>query len=67
MGIVELIVIFLSKVYYDPKHPAGFGSVTKLVEAGKNKKRCGRAVVKSKKRTLFTNLFLRSSREILTL
>ena len=28
----------LGKVYYDPKHPAGFGSVAKLVKASKNKK-----------------------------
>ena len=39
MGIVELIVLSSIKVYYDPKHPAGFGSVRKLLEAGKNKKR----------------------------
>ena len=25
-------------MYYDPKHPAGFGSVAKLVKATKNKK-----------------------------
>jgi len=30
----------LGKVYYDPKHAAGFGSVAKLVKAGKNNKRC---------------------------
>jgi hypothetical protein len=29
----------LSKVYYDPKHAAGFVSVAKLVKASKNKKR----------------------------
>jgi len=29
----------LGKVYYDPKHPAGLGSVSKLVKASKNKKR----------------------------
>jgi hypothetical protein len=29
----------LGKVYYHPKHPAGFGSMTKLVKASKNKKR----------------------------
>jgi hypothetical protein len=29
----------LSKVYYDPKHSAGFGSVTKFVKASKNRKR----------------------------
>ena len=29
----------VSKICYDPKHPAGFGSVTKLVKASKNKKR----------------------------
>ena len=28
----------LGKVYFDPKHPAGFGSVSKLVKASKNKK-----------------------------
>ena len=25
-------------VYYDPKHPAGYGSVANLVKAGKNNK-----------------------------
>jgi len=29
----------LGKVYYDPKHAAGFGSVEKLVKASKHKKR----------------------------
>jgi len=29
----------LGKVYYDPKHAAGFGSVLKLVKASKHKKR----------------------------
>ena len=29
----------LGNVYYDPKHPAGFGSVAKLVKASKNRKR----------------------------
>ena len=29
----------LGKVYYDPKHPAVFRSVAKLVKASKNKKR----------------------------
>jgi len=29
----------LGKVYYDPKHAAGFGSVAKLVKASKHKKR----------------------------
>jgi hypothetical protein len=28
----------LGKVYYDPKHAAGFGSVAKLVKTSKNKK-----------------------------
>jgi hypothetical protein len=28
----------LGKIYYDPKHAAGFGSVAKLVKASKNKK-----------------------------
>ena len=31
--------MFLGNVYYDPKHPAGFGSVAKLVKASKNKKK----------------------------
>jgi hypothetical protein len=30
--------MYLGKVYYDPKHAAGFGSVAKLVKASKNKK-----------------------------
>ena len=30
--------MFLGNVYYDPKHPAGFGSVAKNVKAIKNKK-----------------------------
>ena len=29
----------LENVYYDPKHPARFGSVAKLVKTIKNKKR----------------------------
>jgi len=29
----------LGKVYYDPKHAAGFGPVAKLVKASKHKKR----------------------------
>jgi hypothetical protein len=29
----------LGKVYYDPKHSAGFGYVVKLVKASKNKKK----------------------------
>ena len=37
-GIID-IIISLGKVYYDPKHPAGFRSVAKLVNASKNKKR----------------------------
>src|SRR5215469_6570737 len=28
----------LSKIYYDPKHPAGFGSILKLVKASKKKR-----------------------------
>jgi len=28
----------LGKAYYDPKHAAGFGSVAKLVKAGKTKR-----------------------------
>ena len=29
----------MDKIYYDPKHPAEFGSVAKLVKAGKSNKR----------------------------
>ena len=29
LGIVEIIIMSLGNVYYDSKHPAGFGSVTK--------------------------------------
>jgi hypothetical protein len=32
-------IMSLSKVYYDSKHAAGFGSVAKLVKASKKKKR----------------------------
>jgi len=32
------LIISLGKVYYDPIHPAGLGSVAKLVKASKNKK-----------------------------
>jgi len=40
LGIVELIIMSLGKIYYDPpKHPAGFGSVAKLVNVSKNKER----------------------------
>ena len=39
LGIVELIIMSLSNVYYDPNHPAGFSSVAKLVKISKNKKR----------------------------
>ena len=38
MGIIELIII-TDKIYYDPKRPAGFGSVAKFVKAGKSNKR----------------------------
>jgi len=31
--------MFLDNVYYDPKNPAVFGSVEKLLKASKNKKR----------------------------
>jgi len=31
--------MYLGKVYYNPKHAAGFGSVAKLVKAGKSNKR----------------------------
>ena len=39
MGIVKLIIMSLGNVYYDPNHPASFGSVAKLVKASKNKKK----------------------------
>jgi len=39
LGIVELIIMSLGKVYYDPKRPAVFGSVGKLIKVSKNKKR----------------------------
>jgi len=29
----------LGNVYYDPKYPAGFGSVAKLIKASKYKKK----------------------------
>ena len=29
----------MDKIYYDPKHPAGFGSVSKQVKVGKSNKR----------------------------
>ena len=32
-------IMSLGKVYYDPKHPAVFGSLAKLVKASTNKKR----------------------------
>jgi len=38
LGIVFLI-ISLGKIYYDPKHPAVFGSVAKLVKSSESKKR----------------------------
>jgi len=38
LGIVTIIMT-LGKVYYDPKHAVGFGSVAKLVKTGKNNKR----------------------------
>ena len=34
LGIVT-IIMSLGKIFYDPKHPAGFGSVTKLANASK--------------------------------
>jgi len=37
--LVIVTIISLGKVYYDPKHAAGFGSVAKLVKASKHKKR----------------------------
>ena len=38
MGI-GTIIMYLVKVYYETKHAAGFGSVSKLVKADKNNKR----------------------------
>ena len=38
MGI-GTIILSLGKVYFDPKHAAEFGSVAKLVKAGRNNKR----------------------------
>jgi hypothetical protein len=35
--LVIVTIMSLGKVYYDPKHAAGFGSVAKLVKAGKTK------------------------------
>ena len=37
MGIVT-IIMSLGKIFYDPKHPAGFGSVAKLANASKTNK-----------------------------
>jgi len=37
LGIVT-IIMSLGKIYYDPKHAAGFGSVAKIVKASKTKK-----------------------------
>jgi len=37
LGIVT-IIMSLVKIYYDPKHAAGFGLVAKLVKASKTKK-----------------------------
>jgi len=34
---IVTIIMSLGKIYYDPKHPAGFGSVAKLVKASKTK------------------------------
>ena len=38
MGI-GTIIMSLGKFYYDPEHPAGFGSAAKLVKDGKNNER----------------------------
>jgi hypothetical protein len=40
-------IMSLGKVYYDPKHLTGFGSVAKLVTAGKIKNCFGRLAVRS--------------------
>ena len=52
---IGTIIMSLGIVYYDPKHPAGFGSVANLVKAGKNNKNVedDRQV---KIRTLYINL-----------
>ena len=39
MGRAKLIIMSLGNVYCDPKLPAGFGSVAKLVKASKDKER----------------------------
>jgi peptidyl-tRNA hydrolase len=49
----------LGKVYYDPKHPAGFGTVATLVEEFKMKKRDVEEWLSVITRTLYTNPFVR--------
>jgi hypothetical protein len=44
LGIVTIIEMTLGKVYYDPKHAAGYGSVANLVKASETN---GGVVVKS--------------------
>ena len=55
----------LENVYYDPKHPAGFGSVAKLVKKLKIRKGTWKISCEVKTRTLCTNKFERGSRAIL--
>ncbi len=52
------------KVYYDSKHPAGFGSVSKLVKASKNKKVMLRSGCQVKTCTLFIKVYVKFFREI---
>jgi len=40
LGVVDLIMMSLGKIHYDPEHPGVFRSLPKLVSASKNKK-CG--------------------------
>ena len=44
---IGTIITSQGKVYYDPKHAAGVGSVAKLVKAGKSNKICRRMVLVS--------------------
>ena len=53
LGIADLIIA-LGNFYYDPKHPAGFGSVAKIVKASKNRKRNVRRVADRSEHVPFT-------------
>ena len=63
LGIADLTS--MGKIYYDPKHPAGFGSVAKLVNVSKNKKIFLKSGFQVRTRTLYTSLFERNFRVIL--